>query len=121
MLRTSRLSVVGLVLLALGSPLSGEREPRFEPLPELESGIATVEIGNRTILLQYSRTVAGPLFALQPLVAQLGGTLEIGPLRQKHELEVTGTSFLFGPGAPALTSGEEIEELSQPPGTGPES
>jgi len=119
-LRTLRLSAVALILLAFASPSEGAREPRFQPLPELESGIATVEIDDRTLLLEYSRTVAGPLFALQPLVAQLGGTLQIGPLAQKHELEVIGTSFLFGPGGPALTNGENIEELSQPPGTGPQ-
>jgi N-acetylmuramoyl-L-alanine amidase len=117
-LRTSQIFIASILLLAIATAPAIGRELKFQPYPELETGTATVEIDGRTLLIDYSRTFAGPLFALQPLVAQMGGTLEVGPLGQRHELEVTGTSFLFGPGGPALTNGENIEELSQPPGTG---
>jgi N-acetylmuramoyl-L-alanine amidase len=111
-----------LVLTALASvsPVAGERLQKVEPLPVLDSGPVTVEMEGSQFAIEYSRTISGPLFTLQPLVARFGGDLEIGPLGQRHELEVIGTSFLFGPRAGTLTSGEEIFDLSQAPAPGPQ-
>ncbi len=84
-------------------------------LPLLDSGTVTLELAGRQLPIGYLRTVAGPLFALPPLVSQLGGELELGPLGQGHTLRLDGADFLLGPGSPALTHGEEIVPLSQAP------
>jgi N-acetylmuramoyl-L-alanine amidase len=99
-------------------PAARAREPRFEPLPTIETGRAEIEIEGRRIPVNYSRTVAGVMVPLQPLVARLGGELELGPLGQRHELRLDGTGFVFGPGVSTMTHGEEIESLSQPPAPG---
>ncbi len=87
-------------------------------LPVLESGMIELDLGRAQVPIGYSRTAVGPLFALQPLVARLGGELELGPLGQSHRLEIDGAVFLFGPDSAALTEGEEILSLSQPPQVG---
>jgi len=108
----------GLILLAIALSSSAQVAADRQPLAAFESGTATVESEGSTFLIEYSATVIGPLFPLQPLVSRLGGTLTIGPLGQSHSLEVMGTTFLFGPGSPAVTEGEEIVALSQPPAAG---
>lgn len=84
----------------------------------VESGLVELEVGRRRAPIDYSRTVVGPLFALQPLVARLGGELEIGPLGQGHTLRLGQVDFRFGPDSSALTEDEEIHALSQPPRVG---
>jgi N-acetylmuramoyl-L-alanine amidase len=86
--------------------------------PLLESGLVELAVNRQQVQIGYSRTVAGPLFALQPLVARLGGELEIGPLAQSHTLRLDEAEFRFGPDSGALTAGEEIFPLSQPPRVG---
>ena len=112
--------IVLFVSLGGAAPSHAERPAKFEPYPPLEEGSVVADIDGRRLTIDYSRTIGGPLFALQPLVEQLGGNLRVGPLQQSHELEVTGTTFLFGPGSGALTNGEDIQNLSQPPGVGPQ-
>ena len=108
------------LILALGAlapaAIAAEEEPVGPQL--LESGLADLDAGGRRAPIGYSRTIAGPLFALQPLVARLGGELELGPLGQGHTLKLDEAEFRFGPGSPALTVGEEIRGLSQPPRAG---
>jgi N-acetylmuramoyl-L-alanine amidase len=116
--RTGPLLAFALAALVLAMPAARAREPRFEPLPTIETGRAEVEIEGRRISVNYSRTVAGVMMPLQPLVARLGGELELGPLGQRHELRLDGTGFVFGPGVSTMTHGEEIESLSQPPAPG---
>lgn len=110
--------VLLLALLLLLSPPSpaAEEEPAGPPL--LRSGTATFEVGGERFLAPYDVTAAGPLFPLQPLVARLGGELEIGPLQQKHALTLGDTTALFGPGVATLTFGQQIVDLSQPPRAG---
>lgn len=76
---------------------------------------ARLEINGQATPIEVVLMPRGPLFALRPIVARLGGSLEIGPLGQSHALELGGTGFLFGPGSAALTVGHEIIDLSQPP------
>ena len=108
------------LILALGAlapaAIAAEEEPIGPPL--VESGLVELNVGGRRAPISYSRTVVGPLFALQPLVARLGGELELGPLGQGHTLKLDEAEFRFGPGSPALTQGEEILPLSQPPRAG---
>lgn len=108
--------LAGTLILLAQSPLEAANPAaKDHSLEVVESGIATVQVGNQQGQISYSRTFAGPLFALQPLVPALGGELTIGPLRQKHELAIGNAVFLFGPGSPALTQDLDITKLSQAP------
>lgn len=106
-----------LVLVAtLSAPWAlwaAEEEPAGPPL--LRSGTATLDIVGERLLAPYDVTAVGPLFPLQPIVARLGGVLDVGPLQQKHSLTLGETTALFGPGVSTLTFGQEIVSLSQPP------
>ncbi len=108
-----------LLALALVPALLAAASRDEEALPVLESGTAVAAIESRRVSVSYSLTRYGPRVSLHPLVAALGGGLEVGPLQQRHELTIGESSFLFGPGAQAITSGEEIIRLSQPPVVGP--
>lgn len=60
-------------------------------------------------------TPEGPLFALEPLVAQLGGELTVGPAGAARQLTIDGHRVLFGPdNAVALVDGEPVR-LAAPP------
>lgn len=106
----------GLLILLAISPLAAAN-PAAEDhsLEVLETGLAVVHLGTRSRPLPYSRSLGGPLFALQPLVGLLGGELELGPMQKKHELRIGNRAFLFGPGAINMTEGREIKMLSQAP------
>ncbi|MFQ5349607.1 MAG: N-acetylmuramoyl-L-alanine amidase [Thermoanaerobaculia bacterium] len=108
-----------LILALCALPPAAVAEEEEETGPELvETGLVELAVGRQRAPINYSRTVVGPLFALQPLVARLGGELELGPLVQSHMLELSQIEFRFGPDNPALTAGEEILALSQPPRVG---
>jgi N-acetylmuramoyl-L-alanine amidase len=107
-----------LILLAISPLEAANPAAEDRSLEVLESGVAAVTIEARSWSLPYSRTIAGPMFALQPLVALLGGELAIGPMQQKHELTIREASFLFGPGAIAVTEDGDIALLSQAPKAG---
>lgn len=112
-------ALTGFLILLVITPLEAAN-PAAEDhsLEVLETGLAAVKLGTRSRPLPYSRSLAGPMFALQPLVGLLGGELEVGPMQQKHELRIGDAAFLFGPGAVAMTEEEEIELLSQAPKAG---
>ncbi len=101
-----------LATLVLAAPATAAKD---EPagLPILESGSAAVDLDTRRLTVRYSTTIAGPLVEAEPLIRALGGELEIGPLGESHELTLNDRTFLFGPGSDALTSGQEIVDLSQ--------
>lgn len=101
--------VAPLVAQSRGQLPEGERE-LF-----LAKTTGWLEVDGRAAVIGVTLMPRGPLFTLQPVVDRLGGTLEVGPLAQSHELELGGTTFLFGPGSAALTMGQEIIDLSQPP------
>ncbi len=117
---TARLSLaLALVIVALAgfAPAAPAAEEE-SALPALESGLVELAVGSQRRPIGYTRTLLGPLFALQPLAARLGGQLEIGPLGQGHTLTLDEAVFRFGPDSGALTRGEEIIPLSQPPRVG---
>ncbi|MDH4066848.1 MAG: N-acetylmuramoyl-L-alanine amidase [Acidobacteriota bacterium] len=107
-----------LILLAIAPLEAANPAAENHSLEVLESGVAAVNFGTRGWPIAYSQTLAGPLFALQPLVSALGGELEIGPTRQRHELRIGDTAFLFGPGAVTVTEGDDIKLLTQAPVAG---
>lgn len=107
-----------LILLAISPLYAANPAAEDRSLEVLETGLAAVNVDLSSRPLPYSRTLAGPMFALQPLVALLGGTLEIGPMQQKHELTLGEAAFVFGPGTPAITEGPDIATLSQAPKAG---
>jgi N-acetylmuramoyl-L-alanine amidase len=118
---TARLQpVLPLLILAFGvlPAAATAAEPKELGPPLVESGLVELAVGQRRAPIGFSRTTAGPLFALQPMVARLGGELELGPLGQSHTLRLDEAEFHFGPDSPALTEGEEILALSQPPQVG---
>jgi N-acetylmuramoyl-L-alanine amidase len=61
------------------------------------------------------RTDLGPLFPLATLAQYLGGELEEGAYGESFTLKLLDRELLFGPGSPAITQGETIQRLSQPP------
>ena len=71
------------LILALGAlapaAIAAEEEPAGPPL--VESGLVELEAGGQRAPIGYSRTVAGPLFALQPMVARLARWVRFGPNR----------------------------------------
>ncbi len=66
-------------------------------------------------------TPDGPLFALEPLVAQLGGELTIGPAGAARQLVLDGHRVLFGPeNTVALVDGEPVRLATPPVAAGAE-
>ncbi|MCB1036589.1 MAG: N-acetylmuramoyl-L-alanine amidase, partial [Acidobacteria bacterium] len=76
---------------------------------------ATVELGGQRLSVPARQTALGPLFSLPPLAERLGGKLEAGAYGESFELKILDKKLIFGPESPALTIGERIIRLSQPP------
>lgn len=107
--------LVLVVLVALAA--RGEEAPeRLHPV--IARGIGAVVVDGQRAPLPWSRTPAGPLVALQPLVPLLGGTLEIGPLGQGHTLTVQDVVAVLGPDSGSLVIGEEILPIAPAPAAG---
>jgi N-acetylmuramoyl-L-alanine amidase len=96
----------------LAAPPAAE-EP--QQLTLFETGIATLDLGPRSVPVGYAVSPLGPLFTLHSVDVNLGGELNLGPLRQSHELTLDGTTYIFGPLGAAVTVGTEIYPLSQTP------
>jgi len=111
------LPLASLVFVTLGGALGQAQTPVLEPdMPTVTgSGVAVLILGDQRTPVAFSITPVGPLFELTPLVNVLGGELSIGPLGQSRTLTVSGSTFLTGPGSPAVSSGKRLTELSQPP------
>jgi len=112
-----------LAPLALAGWFVGAGAPGFAAeeesvIPILDQGSATAEVDGAPFSISYSNTPLGRLVSLQPLVARLGGELDIGPLGQSHKLTVATTEYVFGPESSKLTFGDEIAQISQPPRPG---
>lgn len=111
---------VGLCALSMAVSLSAQTRPSAglqdgERELFLAKTTGWLDVEGRAAVIGVTLMPRGPLFALRPVVDRLGGTLKVGPLSQSHELELGGTSFLFGPGSAALTVGLDIIDLTQPP------
>jgi N-acetylmuramoyl-L-alanine amidase len=101
------------VLLILGA-LGPLQQPRAEELPATAVFDATVMLDRQVFSVPGRTTLAGPLFALPPLVEVLGGELQPGAYGESFVLSVLQQDFVLGPDSPAVTTGEEITDLSQP-------
>jgi N-acetylmuramoyl-L-alanine amidase len=108
------------LLLVVPPPLAAQEAPpddAEEPAVALTArGSASFAAGvSDPIAIPFAETAAGPLFALEPIVARLGGHLETGPLGASYTLTLGAASLLLAPGSVALTAGTEILPLSQAP------
>ncbi len=76
---------------------------------------ASLLLDGRQHRLPVTLSEVGPLFALEPLLAWLGGELEPGAYDEGFTLTLRGTALSFGPESQAITRGEIILPLSQTP------
>ena len=113
-----RAALLFLLLFELPVPGFPAEEDQDVGPPLVSSGTAALDLRGRQLSAPFDVTAVGPLFPLQPIVAHLGGQLEIGPLEQMHALTLGEETALFGPGVMTLTLGQEISTLSQPPRVG---
>ena len=98
------------------APAEGGQEiPEGEVAAGFETGVGRLSVEGRESALPYTLTLTGDLFALEPLVARLGGTLTLGPLGQSHEVDLFGTKILVGPESGVMTIGDEIIPMSRMP------
>ncbi|MCH9650719.1 MAG: N-acetylmuramoyl-L-alanine amidase [Deltaproteobacteria bacterium] len=75
----------------------------------------TADLDGRTFPISVTMTEGGALFSLAPLVQGLGAEVEAGAYGEGYTLRLLENEVLFGPGSPAVTMGEQIVVLSQPP------
>jgi N-acetylmuramoyl-L-alanine amidase len=101
----------------------------FSPLPAQPSAtagddgtVAVVASGTGVLAgdgaetsLPWIETAGGPLVALVPLAARLGGELTAGAFGSSYELALGDAVFVVAADSPAVTRGTEILPLSQPP------
>jgi N-acetylmuramoyl-L-alanine amidase len=114
------LAAAGLAALLALAPAAAQEEPpqpgEAAPVVLVASGTATLATPPAAPLpIRWAETAQGPLFALDPLVARLGGRVETGALGESYTLSIGQASMLLAPGSAAATVGTEIVALSQPP------
>ncbi len=117
--KRAALAAAGLAaLLVLGVARAQEEPPEPSEAPPvvlLASGSATLVTGPGSgAPLRFVETAQGPLVALEPVVARLGGQLETGALGESFTLSLGEVALVVAPGSPAVTLGTEIVPLSQP-------
>jgi N-acetylmuramoyl-L-alanine amidase len=109
------LVVAGVLALAgVGGALEAQEPGEEAPLPVLSTVAGTLGRAGQETPLPLAVTEAGPVFAIEAVVANLGGTLTPDALGQGYTLAVEGTPVVFGASSAAMTVGEEIVLLSQP-------
>ncbi len=112
----TRKSLVGLLLaLLVDRSLPAQEAPEAGATAVVASGIGRLAIDGAESPLPWIETERGVLVALEPLVGRLGGELRVGPLGASYELVLGETLFVLAPDSAALTKGDEIVPLSQPP------
>jgi N-acetylmuramoyl-L-alanine amidase len=108
----------GLLLLFSGVGSAQEDPAEAEAAPAViltRFGTGSLVVSGSASPMYFGSTVTGLLVELEPIVSRLGGRLEIGPLRQSYRLAIGESTLVLVPGSPAITSGTEIQPLSQPP------
>lgn len=116
-LRLSPNLFAGLLLLVSGV-LAAQEDPTEAAAAAVVltgSGTGNLMVSGAATPLAFGTTATGLLVELEPIVGRLGGRLDVGPLRQSYSLAIGETLLVLVPGSPALTSGTEIEALSQAP------
>jgi N-acetylmuramoyl-L-alanine amidase len=98
---------------SLIAPLAAQDEEEAPPPELVATGTALLTIDGSEHVIPMGETVFGPLFALGPVVRQLGGEIRSGPggstILRLHDVE-----SILGPGSAMLTRGRTIVRLSQP-------
>jgi N-acetylmuramoyl-L-alanine amidase len=113
----TRLALAGaLVALLAGSSLPAQEEPPPEATAIVVASGTGILAGDGVELpLPWIETPDGPLVALEPLAAQLGGRLEPGPFGSGAQLLIGDAAFVVAAGSAVATRGTEILPLSQAP------
>lgn len=104
--------------IALCAARAEVEPPLFSYVGMAQAAVGEGATGAAPIEIPLSVTPAGPLFALAPLVEQLGGSLRMGPGGEGYVLAVADKEFLIGPGSRSMISEQEIIPLSQRPWMG---
>jgi len=102
LLATLLLALPLLVAAQIGRPEAPPRGP-------------AVVLDGRELAVPVTITPGGPLFALKPLVDNLGGQLTSDDAGESYNLKIEATEVVTGIGNAIITVGEEIVSLSQPP------
>jgi N-acetylmuramoyl-L-alanine amidase len=82
---------------------------------ELPARGPSVVLDGRELAVPVTITPSGPLFALKPLAAGLGGEITGEETGESFNLKIDGTEVVTGVGNAIITVGESIVSLSQPP------
>lgn len=115
-LRTRALLLVATLLAAsAGTAQEAPPEAVATPAALVGRGGGELVVEQQRLPLPWVATAMGPLVALAPVVARLGGALEPEALGEGYALALGEAVAVLAPGSPSLTSGEEILALSQAP------
>ncbi|MGH9379040.1 MAG: N-acetylmuramoyl-L-alanine amidase [Thermoanaerobaculia bacterium] len=114
--RASRLPL--LLALAFAAPVGLAQESEAPPVPTVPGTLVT---GDQSSPLPLVRSPVGPLVALGSVVRALGGSVDgLAGSAGAFVLSVQDTQAVLGIGSQALTVGEQIRSISQPPRQGPD-
>ena len=100
-LRLSFRLFAGLLLLVSGVAAAQEDPTEAEAAAAVVltgSGTANLVVGGAATPLAFGTTAAGLLVELEPIVARLGGRLDVGPLRQSYSLAIGESQLGLVPG-----------------------
>lgn len=116
-LRSRALFVVASLFAAAGvlAQEAPPEPPATPPAALTGRGTGELVVEQQSRPLDWAMTTAGPLVALTPVVARLGGQLEPAALGEGYGLLLGESKTLLAPGSPSLTIGDEILALSQAP------
>jgi N-acetylmuramoyl-L-alanine amidase len=114
-----RIRALLLVATLFVAAAASAQEPPPEPVPTpaalVARGTGALVVEQQSLALPWAATPAGPLVALAPVVARLGGALEAAALGEGYALALGEVVSLLAPGSPSLTQGAEILALTQAP------
>lgn len=113
----------GCLLLPVLVAAQGDRQqppPSSAAPASPAAGRASVTLAGREIPVPVTLGANGPLFGLEPLTGELGGTLTSDESGESLTLRIAETEVVIGIGSPIITIGEKIVSLPQPtaPGEG---
>ena len=107
------------VITAVGATLpanaqEGEEED-VAPPPPISTGVGHIEFRGRQIETPYAVGYRGVLVGLAQTAELLGGTYQIGPLRQSHTLRIGEDEMVVGADGNMMIRGDKLIPLSQQP------
>ena len=112
-------ATAGLPLAAWAQEVAPPAAEPAAPDPGASGVAGATEVTGATgatqVVAPAAMTDGGPLFALPPLVAGLGGDLHVADGGEGWVLEVGGKEVLFGPGSDVAVLDHDVVRLSQVP------